>query len=192
MSSPLPKEFYQRDDVVQIGKDLLGKTLMTNIGGVKTGGMIIETESYAGITDRASHAYGGRKTRRTAVMYKAGGIAYVYLCYGIHFLLNAVTSSEENPHAVLIRGILPTVGLPTILERTNKDRLSKTKIQGPGSLTKALGITLAHNGLSLSSDLLWIEEGKTIPEEKILVDPRIGVAYAKEDALLPYRFRILA
>src|ERR1043166_9259202 len=107
----LGKEFYIRNNVVQISKKLLGKYLFTKRFGVITGGMIIETEAYAGITDRASHAYGNRRTARTEIMYGEGGIAYVYLCYGIHSLFNVVTNLEGIPHAVLIRAIEPTDGI---------------------------------------------------------------------------------
>ena len=103
----LKREFYLREDVVQIAKELLGKVLFTNIGGKITAGIITETEAYAGITDRASHAYNNRRTARTEVMYAVGGTSYVYLCYGIHHLFNVVTNKKDIPHAVLIRAIKP-------------------------------------------------------------------------------------
>lgn len=185
----LPTCFYQRPDVIQVAKDLLGKSLFTKIEGQLTGGIITETEAYAGVTDRASHAYGDRRTPRTEVMYLPGGIAYVYLCYGIHCLLNAVTSVEGTPHAVLIRALKPTHGIDIMLQRRKKKALDATLTAGPGSLTAALGITLKHNGLSLASKALWIADSGKAPEE-ILTGPRIGIDYAGKDALLPYRFRI--
>ena len=101
----IPLSFYQSDDVVFLARSLLGKSLLTFLDGKLTGGIITETEAYAGINDKASHAYGGRKTKRTEVMYREGGVCYVYLCYGIHYLFNVVTGKKDVPHAVLIRGI---------------------------------------------------------------------------------------
>lgn len=180
-----PLEFYQSSDVVLLGQKLLGKRLFSRIDGVLTGGIIVETESYAGINDRASHAFNDRRTKRTEPMYKQGGISYVYLCYGMHALLNVVTGEKDLPHAVLIRAILPEVGIETMQKRRNQTSL-KNLASGPAKLTQALGITLKHNTLPLQSDLLWIEEGIFI--SSIEKGPRIGVEYAKEDALLPYRF----
>jgi DNA-3-methyladenine glycosylase len=174
--------FYQNPDVVTVAKALLGKLLLTKINGQITGGYITETEAYAGVTDRASHAYNNRRTERTEVMYAAGGVAYVYLCYGIHNLLNVVTAAEGTPHAVLIRALEPCVGTEIMLQRRKRMPLAT----GPGTLTTALGITRAHNGQSFLSSDLWIEEGIKI--ESIAVGPRIGIDYAGPDALLPYRF----
>src|SRR5665647_3851179 len=103
---PLPREFYTRSDVVQIAYELLGKVLYTSFNHEITAGIIIETEAYAGITDKASHAYNNRRTARTEIMYKEGGTAYVYLCYGIHPLFNIVTSVEQDPQAVLILSLI--------------------------------------------------------------------------------------
>lgn len=181
--SPL---FYQRDDVCEVARALLGKALFTrNSGGVVTGGLITETEAYAGVVDRASHAYGGRRTARTEVMYRAGGVAYVYLCYGIHCLLNAVTNVQGVPHAVLIRALEPTRGI----ELMRKRRKNRAIAPGPGALCEALGIRLRHNGASLQGTALWIEDvGTVVSPSSVLATPRIGVAYAGEDAKLPYRF----
>lgn len=178
----IPLSFYQSRDVVAIAQALLGKQLMTCINGQLTGGIIAETEAYAGVIDRASHAYNNRRTERTEVMYAAGGIAYVYLCYGIHHLLNVVTGDEGTPHAVLIRAIKPLVGLDIMLKRRKREPLCS----GPGTLTLALGIDLKQNGQPLTSSTLWIEEGIQVAE--ILAGPRIGIDYAGPDALLPYRF----
>src|SRR4051812_33790234 len=113
----LKKSFYHRDDVVQIAKELLGKYLFTNFNNKLTGGIITETEAYCGVIDKASHAYRGRRTARTEIMYNAGGTAYVYLCYGVHSLFNVVTNRKDIPHAILIRAIQPTHGVETILKR---------------------------------------------------------------------------
>lgn len=184
----LPLEFYKRTDVVGIAKDLLGSWLYTKIGDDPiTGGIITETEAYAGVEDRASHAFGGRRTKRTETLYHAGGIAYVYLCYGLYPLLNVVTNEEGIPHAVLIRAIDPTQGLE-VIQRRRRGKLPLAG--GPGMLTQALGITMEMNGQSLHSASLWIE-GATSENRTILADKRIGVEYAKEDALLPWRFRLI-
>lgn len=187
----LDKTFYQRDDVIQISKELLGKYLYTRWNGITTGGIITETEAYAGINDKASHAYGNRKTKRTQVMYETGGTAYVYLCYGIHSLFNVVTNKEGIPHAVLIRAIQPVEGIDIILKRRNKILPDKSLTTGPGSVTQALGIHFSHTGISLRSNKIWIEDkGLTIPDNEIIIGPRVGIDYAGEDAKLPYRFRI--
>jgi DNA-3-methyladenine glycosylase len=185
----LDANFYQQQDVVLIAQQLLGKELITNIDGVITSGIITETEAYAGITDRASHAYGGRQTQRNQNMYAAGGICYVYLCYGIHHLFNVVTNTNGKPHAVLIRNIKPAKGLHTILYRRNKKKVDKTLSTGPGTMSQALGIRTLHNGIDLLGDTIWIEDAGINPSPKeIKATPRIGVDYAGDDALLPYRF----
>jgi DNA-3-methyladenine glycosylase len=182
----LPASFYLRDDVVQIARDLLGKRLMTCFNGVATGGIITETESYRGPEDRASHAYNNRRTARTDVMFQPGGVAYVYLCYGIHYLLNVVTHREGIPHAVLIRALLPTHGVEEMGNRRGKKRPLSN---GPGALTQALGITKHQNGHPFNCAPLWIEEeSMKVKESDILSAPRVGVDYAGEDALLPWRF----
>ncbi|SMO45025.1 DNA-3-methyladenine glycosylase [Solitalea koreensis] len=187
----LSKDFYLREDVVQISKDLLGKFLLTNIDGVISGGMIVETEAYCAPDDRASHAFNNKKTDRTKTMFMEGGISYVYLCYGIHHLFNVVTNIEEIPHAILIRAIEPTDGIETLLRRRNMDKLEKRIAAGPGAMSKALGIGKLHNALSLESDQVWIEDrGLLINRNQIMASTRVGVDYAGEDAKLPWRFRI--
>lgn len=184
----LPLKFYQSTDVVAIAKDLLGKGLYTCFGPV-TGGIIIETEAYAGIDDKASHAYGNRRTARTETMYGPAGHAYVYFCYGMHYLLNAVTAPKNIPHAVLIRAIFPTIGVATMLERRKKKGLDKNLCNGPGTVCQALGITKEHNGLALNMFPLAIcDIGLKMKDSMIQSTPRIGVDYAGQDAQLPYRF----
>ncbi len=186
----LSRGFYIRDDVVQISRDLLGKELFTCINGVLTSGVITETEAYAGTDDKASHAFGSRRTNRTKVMYAEGGTAYVYLCYGIHHLFNVVCNQKGIPHAVLIRAIQPNAGLQTILKRRNKKSVDKTLSGGPGTMSQALGIKTVHSGLDLCGKKIWIEDaGVKVQDTDIISGPRIGVEYAGEDALLPYRFR---
>lgn len=188
----IPLSFYQKEDVIQIGKELLGKKLVTvDSKNQLTSGIIVETESYKGAEDRACHAYQNRRTPRTEPMFHNGGISYVYLCYGIHYLFNVVTHKIDTPHAVLIRAIEPVDGIDWMLQRRNKKRVDRSLTAGPGALTQALGIDLSFNKKSLLSSEIWIEEGTFIREENIIATPRVGVSYAKEDALLPYRFRIL-
>lgn len=184
----LPPSFYLHEDVVQVAKDLLGKVIVTKIDGITTSGIITETEAYAGITDKASHAYGGRRTNRTEIMYAQGGVAYVYLCYGIHHLFNVVTNMQDIPHAVLIRAVEPLKGIDTMLQRRKKEKLQPQLTAGPGAMSMALGIQTLHTGLSLSKGITLHDEGVKV--ENIIATTRIGVDYAKEDALLPYRFYI--
>ena len=187
----LPYSFYQQEDVIDLAVQLLGKQLFTLIDGKLTGGTIVETEAYNGIIDKASHAYNGRFTPRTSIMYEAGGISYVYLCYGIHHLFNIVTNTKSNPNAVLIRGIEPTEGLSTMLERRNMQKLEPRITAGPGALAKALGIDKNLNGKDLLGDEIWIEDnGIHFKEEQIVASPRVGVDYAEDHALLPWRFYV--
>ena len=185
----LEKDFYLRDDVVRISKELLGKYLYTNFNNLLTGGIITETEAYAGATDRASHAYGNRRTKRTEVMYAEGGVAYVYLCYGMYPLFNIVTHRKDIPHAILIRGIHPTEGIDIMLQRTNKSKIIKKFSNGPGKIAKALGIKCEHTGMDLTGNKIWLEDkGIKVKNKDIIITTRIGIDYAGEDALLPYRF----
>lgn len=185
----LQKSFYVRDEVIQVAKDLLGKILITNFNGELTSGRIVETEAYAGVTDKASHAWNNKRTSRTGVMYAPGGIAYVYLCYGIHHLFNVVTNKVDVPHAVLIRGVEPLQGVEMMLKRTKKKKADYTLTKGPGNVSKALGIFTKHSGMSLLEDKIFIAaDGYKQDNRQIIATPRIGVAYAGEDALLPYRF----
>lgn len=187
----LPLSFYTHGDVLTITRQLLGKYLMTCIDGITTGGYIVEAEAYNGVVDKASHAYGGRLTPRTQVMHKMGGIAYVYLCYGIHEMFNVVTSSEGEPHAILVRAIVPTDGIEEIELRRNMPASKPAITSGPGSMAKALGISRKVNGFSLQGDVIWIEDrGLAFADEEIVAAPRIGVDYAAEDALLPYRLYV--
>jgi DNA-3-methyladenine glycosylase len=186
----LRRDFYLRDDVVEISSDLLGKVLCTRMNGNLTKLIITETEAYAGVSDRASHAYGNRRTRRTEPMFAEGGTAYVYLCYGIHHLFNVVTNKSDVPHAILIRAGVPMSGTEIMLQRRNKAEEDKTLLAGPGSLAQALGITTEHTGLSLTGGRIWIEDhGIEIEEGSVTVGPRVGVDYAGDDARRPYRFR---
>jgi DNA-3-methyladenine glycosylase len=187
----IEKEFYLRDDVVKISREVLGKVLCTNIDGLYTSGIITETEAYMGAIDKASHAYMNRRTRRTEVMFGEGGVAYVYLCYGIHYLFNIVTHRVETPHAILVRAIKPLEGIEIMMQRRKAKKLTDRMTTGPGTVTQALGITTRHTGVDLAGDLIWLEDrGIKVKQKDIIAGPRVGIDYAEEDALLPYRFRI--
>ncbi|HSN07914.1 MAG TPA: DNA-3-methyladenine glycosylase [Hanamia sp.] len=187
----VPLSFYQRNDVVKIAKELLGKIVVTSFDGKITSGRIVETEAYAGITDKASHAFSGKRTARNEHMYSAAATAYIYICYGMHQMLNIVTNDKEIPEAILIRAIEPLQGIDTMLERTGKSKLDKTLTRGPGNVGKALGIFKHHSGLYLlDEEIFLLDDGKNLKEENIGVSKRIGVESAGEDSLLPYRFYV--
>jgi DNA-3-methyladenine glycosylase len=188
-SRKLPIGFYERKNVCTVAKDLLGKLLVTTFDNIITTGRIVESEAYNGPVDKASHAWNSRRTARTEIMYHHGGVAYVYFCYGIHHMFNVVTNLAETPHAVLIRAVEPVLGVEDMLLRTGKKKLDHSLTRGPGNVTKALGILTVHTGMSLLSDQLFIaDDGTTIKRSNIIATPRIGVDYAGDDALLPYRF----
>lgn len=187
----LPKSFYLQENVVSIARQLIGKVLYTNINDIITAGIISETEAYEGATDKASHAFGNRRTKRTETMFAQGGISYIYLCYGMYELFNVVTNLKDIPHAVLIRGIIPYQGLETMAKRRGVEEIKSKHVNGPGKLTKALSISRELNGFDLCSDCIWIEDKNIkIDDKQIVTAKRIGINYAEEDALLPYRFFI--
>ncbi len=187
----LPLEFYLRNDVVEVSQELLGKVLCSNRNGQITKAVITETEAYAAINDKASHAHGGRRTDRTEPMYGRGGTAYVYLCYGIHHLFNVVVGDVNVPLAILIRAAEPMEGLDIMRQRRKKPGAGKIFLAGPGTLSQALGITTQLTGASLLEDRIWIEDQQiSVRAQDITVGSRIGIDYAEEDAKKPYRFRI--
>lgn len=161
----------------------------TNIDGEITAGIIVETEAYNGVLDKASHAYGGRRTARTETMYSKGGVAYVYLCYGLHNLFNIVTANQGEPQAVLIRAVEPLLGTDVMEYRRGMQAAKPAITAGPGSCAKALGITRSADGTDLTGEQIWLEDhGIRYPGEMIAHAPRIGVGYAQEHAFLPWRF----
>lgn len=183
----LSPEFFQSSDVVKLARQLIGFRISTYIENQLTSGIITETEAYAGYSDKACHAHLGRFTKRTSVMYKPGGIAYIYLCYGIHHLFNIVTNTKGNADAILIRAIEPEHGIERMLERRQKSKLDKTLTSGPGNVSQALGLNKNHNQSSVCSDKIWFEETESTKPE-IVETTRIGIDYAEEDAELPWRF----
>lgn len=187
----LSKSFYQRSDVTRIARELIGKLLFTNIEGVICGGRIVETEAYSW-KERGSHAFNKRKSERNAIMFESGGFAYVYFCYGLHHMFNVVTNKKDNAEAVLIRALEPVVGLEEMKTRRGTLRSPFQLTAGPGKLTKALGIDRKLNGKLLLDDEVWIEDdGGKVSKNAIVSSPRIGIDYAGEDALLPWRFYLL-
>lgn len=186
----LPFSFYLNTDVNSLARQLIGKMLFTQIDGEITAGIIVETEAYAGIEDKASHAYSGRLTDRTKTMYLKGGVSYVYLCYGIHNLFNVVTGPLNMPHAVLIRGVEPVIGTEIMLQRRGMTLLKPNLTAGPGALSKALGIDRTFNAKDLTGEEIWIEDGWDVDPESIVAAPRVGVGYAADHALLPWRYYI--
>ena len=185
----IERKFYMRD-AVTVGKDILGKIIMKKTAdGRMMSGRITEVEAYMGITDKASHSYGGRRTKRTEVMYKEGGYSYVFLIYGMYECFNVTVRREGDPQAVLIRGVEPLENKNLMWEK-RKVKKERDISNGPGKLTKALGITREDNGADLTAgENLWLEDdGYKVKD--IVETTRIGIDYAEEDALKPWRFYI--
>ena len=181
--------FYQRNNVVEIAKDLLGKIVVTNMDGKITSGRIVETEAYVGHVDKASHAYNGKRTPRNEAMYAAAGAVYVYICYGMHNMLNIVTNDVNVPDAILIRALEPINGIDLMLERAGKKIFDNTLTKGPGNVAKAMGICKNISGLMLGKAQIDIyKDDFLLLESEIGTSKRIGIDGAGRDALLPYRF----
>jgi DNA-3-methyladenine glycosylase len=186
----LTKDFYQQDDVVTIAQELLGKCLVTPFGRGFTSGRIVETEAYSW-KERGCHAFGGKLTPRNEVMFEAGGLAYVYVCYGIHHLFNVVTNKKGVADAVLVRAVEPVQGLSIMQDRRGILRNPFQLTSGPGKLSVALGIDRAMNGCELWKNQVWIEDdGVRFSSREIEVSKRIGIDYAGPDANLPWRFTV--
>lgn len=184
----LNKTFYTREDTLLIAKELLGKYVYTNFDGIITGGMIVETEAYIGPHDAGSHAFNNKRTTKNETMYAEGGVTYMYICYGIHDMLNVVTGPLNSSHAVLIRAIEPSEGIEMMQLRRGNKPLKKLA-SGPGSLAKALGLKKEHNAHNLSSEEIWIEDkGMIIPYENILSTGRVGLGCKEPYLTIPWRF----
>jgi DNA-3-methyladenine glycosylase len=187
----LPLGFYNRKDVVQIARELLGKIIVTNFDDQITSARIVETEAYVAEVDQASHAFAGRRTAKNEHMYASPGTSYVYICYGMHQMFNVVTNKKNVPDAVLVRAVEPLCGIDIMLQRTAKPKSDFTVTKGPGNVGKALDIFKKHSGLHLLHDEIYIANDKfVLKEEQIGVSTRIGVDSAGADALLPYRFYV--
>lgn len=187
MSKKLPRSFYTRPDTIQIAKDLLGKTLVVPFDGRRVSGIIVETEAYCGIVDKAAHSYDGRRTARNEITYAVGGHAYVFFVYGMYYQLNVVTNTVDEPHVVLIRGIEPLEGIEIMRDR--RGEMKHTNLtSGPGKLCIAFGIDRSLNGEDLLGEKIWLEKGREFSESEIATGKRIGIDYAAEDADQPWRF----
>ena len=189
-SSKLSREFYTRPDVLKVARDLLGKLLVVPMTNRKrVSGMIVEVEAYRGPEDRASHAYGGRRTKRTETMYQLGGLAYVYFVYGMYYQFNVVSNVEDTPHAILVRALEPVEGIEFMRKRrhTHPDH---NLTNGPGKLCIAMGIDRRLDRADLLGDRVWLEEYQMVPSARIARGPRIGIDYAKEWVDKPWRFWI--
>jgi DNA-3-methyladenine glycosylase len=189
-SGKLPREFYTRPNVLQVARELLGKLLVVpTANGTRVSGMIVETEAYRGPEDRASHAYGGRRTKRTETMYQHGGVAYVYFVYGMYDQFNVVCNVADIPHAILVRALEPVEGVEVM--RTRRDGLSDRNLaNGPGKLCMALAINRELDRADLLGTRVWLEEFRRIPASRIARGPRIGIDYAEEWVDKPWRFWI--
>jgi DNA-3-methyladenine glycosylase len=184
----LPREFYTRPDVLEVARELLGKKLVVpNKNGKRVAGIIVETEAYRGPEDRASHAFGGRRTNRTETMYGIGGTAYVYFVYGMYNQFNVVTNVENTPHAILVRAVEPVEGLDVIRGR-RPGRTEHQLTSGPGRLCIALGIDRGLDKADLLGDRVWIEGGVEISPRQIARGPRVGIDYAEKWITKPWRF----
>jgi DNA-3-methyladenine glycosylase len=176
-SAPLPASFYERD-TEQVARDLLGAVLRCTTSDGAASGRIVETEAYLGEHDLACHAAAGL-TQRTRWLYGAPGTAYVYFIYGVHWCFNAVTRAVGSPSAVLVRALEPLDGLELMRERRGDVR-DRDLTNGPGKLCEALGITGAQNGIPLRKSAIEILRGVTVPEERVVVTPRIGITKSAE------------
>jgi DNA-3-methyladenine glycosylase len=179
----LPRAFYDRPTLV-VARDLIGKVLVCQGRGGTTAGAIVEVEAYVGEADAACHASAGR-TPRNAPLYGPPGRAYVYLNYGIHSLFNIVTERDGQPAAVLLRALVPLDGIALMQRRRRTDRRGDERIpdhelcRGPGSLARAMGITLADNRADLCGGRLRVEDrGITYPD--ITWSPRVGISAGTE------------
>ena len=187
----LPLSFYDRKDVLAIAREMLGKVVYSNIDGEITSGRIVETEGYIGTIDKASHAFAGRRTSKNEHMYHGAATAYIYVCYGVHQMLNIVTNEKDIPDAVLIRAIEPIAGLDIMAQRTGKSETDRAITRGPGNVGKALGIHKRNSGILLLDDIIYLmDDDFSFREDAIGVSHRVGVESAGEDALLPYRFYV--
>lgn len=174
----LPASFYTSDDVVNIAKNLLGKVLHTNIQNKLTSGIIVETEAYRGFDDKACHAFGNKMSARTKSMFLSGGHAYVYLCYGIHTLMNVVTGPEGQANVVLIRALQPLIGIEYMMERRNVSTPSSLISNGPGKLTAAFDIRMSNDGIPLflpDSPVFITAHTELITPENVYEGPRVGM-----------------
>lgn len=179
-----PAFFAPERDTREIARALLGKVLVHG----DCAGRIVETEAYLGVTDRACHAWGGRRTSRLEPLYGPPGHAYIYLIYGMYHCLNVVTKPEGQPECVLIRALEPLTGLARMAARSGGKKKPEQLCAGPGRLCRAMGLDRSLSGAGLLGGRFFLAEGSPLPEADILSSPRIGVDYAGEDKDHPWRF----
>jgi DNA-3-methyladenine glycosylase len=186
----LDRDFYVREDTVDIARSLLGKLLVVPTPeGQRVSGMIVETEAYLGVTDRAAHTYGGRRTARNESTYLLGGHVYVFFVYGMYYQLNVVTGAIDTPNVVLIRAVEPIEGIEIM--RARRGEMKDTNLtSGPGKLCIAFDIDRTLNGEDLLGDRIWIESCSDLDVHNVTAGPRIGIDYAGEDIGKPWRFCI--
>lgn len=180
----LPQSFYHTS-TLNLAKALIGKVLVHQTNDGILAGEIVETEAYLGIVDRAAHSFNNRRTKRTEIMYGTPGHIYMYQMH-THHLLNIVSGEEENPEAILIRAIEPVAGR-AFMEKNRPVQKEINLTNGPGKLTKALGITMAYYGASLMKSNVFISNGGS-ENPAIQTGPRIGIPNTKEAKDYPYRF----
>jgi len=188
----LPQSFFQRPDVLEIARELLGKHVYTRIDGELTGGRVVETEAYRHEGDPSITLHLQRKARQAQALYQDGGHAYLYRVYRVHTLLNITTHDAEHPDAVLIRAIEPLAGIDVMLRRRGLAKVARNLTAGPGLLTQALGLTPELNGELVTSPHVWLEDaGEAVPDENVRASSRVGLEYAGQEAVaLPWRFRV--
>ena len=184
MNEPLSRAFFARD-ALTVAPALLGRTLLHR----QTGGIIVETEAYVGPDDRACHAYGGKRTKRTEPLFGEAGHAYVYLIYGMYCCLNVVTGLPQEPQCVLIRALRPTLGME-LMARRRGGKPEKELCRGPGKLCQALEIGRELNTRDMTAGDFVILDGESIPEDRIEASKRIGIDYAGPDRDNLWRFTI--
>jgi len=183
-------DFFLRKDTVRVAKDLLGKLLVVPAAdGSRVSGMIVETEAYMGIQDKAAHGYGGRRTARNEITYAEGGHVYVFFVYGMYYQLNLVTGPAEHAHVVLVRAVEPVEGIE-IMHSRRGPMPEKNLTSGPGKLTIAFGIDRSYNGAHLSGNRIWVEEYKKFRRSEISSGARVGIDYAEEFVNMPWRFYV--
>ena len=184
----LAREFYTETETLDLARALLGKELVVpSVNGCRVSGYIVETEAYLGPQDRAAHSWNGRRTKRNEVMYGIGGVVYVFFIYGMYYQFNVVAGQAETPHAILLRALEPVDGVALMQQRRPHQSLQNLT-SGPGKLCLAMGLDRSYNGADLLGERVWLETGRTVAPEEIACGPRIGIDYAGEYVMKPWRF----
>lgn len=172
----LERDFYRRD-ACTVAEELIGKILVHDSPEGRTSGIIVETEAYRGPEDKAAHSYKGKRTERTEIMYHEGGLAYVYMIYGMYYCFNVTASVKGKPEAVLVRSLEPLEGL-TLMSERRKTKSTVNLCNGPGKLCSAMGISREHYGIDLCGNVLYISEGSR--NFSVRTSERVNIDYAEE------------